>query len=492
MGKLNLVWLKRDLRLHDHAAIAAAESANTPYFFLYCFEPEQMAQADTSLRHLQFIYASLQELKTKIEDQGGQLFIAHANAPEVFDFLHRTYGLDTVFSHRESGTSMSWKRDKAVKVFFKRESIHWQEFQRDGILRGIENRKGWDRAWFAYMNAPIIESKISQQEIQKLEEAFPLNDDFLAQIKQQETQHQKAGEKQAFRYLTSFLDDRISNYSSYISKPLQSRKSCSRLSAYLAWGNLSIRQIYQATMNHPNRKKYGRAFKAFSSRLKWHCHFIQKFEQEVEYEDRCLNRGYEYLARENDEQKIAAWKHGKTGFPLVDACMRAVNETGYLNFRMRAMLVSFLCHHLDCDWRKGVHHLAQKWLDYEPGIHYPQFQMQAGTTGINTVRIYNPVKQSYDHDPKGEFIRKWVPELAELPEELIHEPWKLSEMESQLYQLKLGKDYPRPIVDLEESGRAARKKIWGHRSHPEVQKEKERILKKHTRNTKSRRKEAES
>ena len=178
----------------------------------------------------------------------------------------------------------------------------------------------------------------------------------------------------AVRYLLSFAKDRIQNYSKYISKPSESRKSCSRLSVYLAWGNLSIRQAYQmvALQNMAQSKKS--ALRAFRSRLKWHCHFIQKFEQEIDYEDRCINRGYELLQRENDQTKVEAWKIGETGYPLVDACMRAVTETGYLNFRMRAMLVSFLCHHLDCDWRQGVHHLAQLWLDYEPGIHYPQFQ----------------------------------------------------------------------------------------------------------------------
>lgn len=213
---------------------------------------------------------------------------------------------------------------------------------------------------------------------------------------------------------------------------------------------------------------------------------MQKFDSECDMEKRPLNRAYynfPYLDHDSAqcEAHLKAWKSGQTGYPLIDAAMRCLHQTGYINFRSRAMLVSFLCHHLEVDWQLGVKHLARLFLDFEPGIHYPQFQMQAGVIGINTIRVHNPTKQAIEKDPAADFVRTWLPELRALPTDLAHQPWRITPIEAEMHNFRLGYDYPHPIVDIEQSGRNTRELLGSYRRKAKVSTENRRILKRHVR-----------
>lgn len=479
--QINIVWLKRDIRSQDHLPLHLTEQQNLPYIILFLFEPSIINYPDTSLRHLQFQYHSILALDKKLKSFQKQVVVCYAEALTVLSFISNQFEIKNIYSYQESGIQITYDRDKAVAKFCKEHNIVWQECQRNGIIRAIKNRQGWDKQWFTTMHSPIIQNTYSIRESIVFENFFSLPNDLENLLSKYPKEFQPAGENYAFKYLESFIAERGKNYSKHISKPLESRTSCGRISPYLSWGNISIKQAYQFVYNHTKISTSKMAFKNFLTRLKWHCHFIQKFEVECSYENKCINAGYELLVHNKNESYITAWKHGCTGFPLIDACMICLQKKGWINFRMRAMLVSFFCHHLYQDWREGTHHLAQLFLDYEPGIHYPQFQMQAGTTGINTIRMYNPVKQSQDHDPKGVFIKQWLPQLQNVPEQFIHEPYKMSLIEQQLYGVIIGKDYPAPIVDIENSGKAARTSIWGHRKNDIVKQENKRILYTHTR-----------
>ena len=479
--EINIVWFKRDLRFTDHAPLYFAQHDAAPILLLYCFEPSVMAGPDSDVRHWRFVHQSLQNMQQKLTDVNGLLYLFHNEVLTVLAAIEKAYCIKTIFSHQETGNKLTYDRDKAVKVFTQQHNIQWKEYQHNAVVRGLKSRKNWDALWTQTMLlSPLLVDETNWNFVQLQEPLYAAlkGKDLPEEITTVNKNFQQGGETLAWRYLESFLKERYVNYSKHISKPELSRKGCSRMSPYLAYGNISMKMVYQYCMQHYQNSLNKRALSNFISRLHWHCHFIQKFEAECRMEFENVNRGYDAIIKPKNEVYIKAWQDGKTGVPLIDACMRCVVTTGYLNFRMRAIVVSFFTFNLRQDW-KELHFLARQFLDYEPGIHYPQLQMQAGVTGVNTIRIYNPIKNSQEHDTEGIFLKKWLPELKDIPANLIHEPWKLSSIEQQLYNCTIGIDYPLPIVDIEQTRKAASDVVWSIRKSSKVKQEGNRILKKH-------------
>ena len=456
---MQIVWFKHDLRLRDHEPLFTA-TKNGISILLYIIEPELWRQPDLSFRHYDYLVRSLGALDDELKKKGHKLLIKVGDAVKILEDLCRKHNVKRIYSYKETWNSWTRKRDIRVKDWVNNSGLKWIEFQHNGVVRNLSNRNGWSNLWYSEMRKPIAlipatfdTIRVKSQEIPS-PHSLGLNHDGINEF-------QKAGSFEANQLLESFMSHRGRFYTSEMSSPLTATSACSRLSPHFSFGSFSIRQVFQKIDNRnkslsylsdKDRRGWTKSFRSFQSRLRWHCHFIQKLEDEHSIEFESLHPDLVGLREDSlNLEFLERWKLGLTGYPMIDACMRSLVQTGWINFRMRAMLVSFASYHLWLHWRPISIYLANLFLDYEPGIHYSQVQMQSGTTGINAIRIYNPIKQSIEHDPEGVFIRRWVPELRDMKKEEIHEPWNTPNKMN---------GYPIPVVDEKSARKNAASKIF--------------------------------
>ncbi|MEM8597667.1 MAG: deoxyribodipyrimidine photo-lyase/cryptochrome family protein [Pseudomonadota bacterium] len=482
---LHVVWFKRDLRVFDHAPLAEAARAAAEdggvVLPLYVVEPAMWAAPCASLRQWRFVAEALADLRDALGQLGAPLVLRRGDPVAVLEALRLEHGVLSLRAHAETGEAWSYERDLRVGAWARAHGIPWLETPFNGVIRRLKSRDGWAQKWDRRMLQPAVAAPVGLAAHGLAPEAIPAAADLG--LAPDPAEAVAATPSAGRRLLESFLMKRGERYRVEMSSPVTAYDACSRLSPHLAWGTLSVRETYQeavAAQRYHASRAYRQSIDSFIARLHWRCHFMQKLEDEPEIEGRCMHPVYEGMREgEHDEARLQAWLAGETGLPMVDACMRALRATGWLNFRMRAMVVSVAAYHLWLDWRRFGPGLGQLFTDFEPGIHWSQSQMQSGVTGINTVRIYNPVKQSKDHDPEGVFLRRWLPELAGLPTKRLHEPWRATAAEQEAAGCVIGRDYPMALVEPVAAARAAKERVFAQRRKDGFEEGKAAILKKH-------------
>ena len=489
MDALHIVWFKRDLRITDHAALVNAAQHNA-VLALFCWEPSVWAGDDYSAQHQAFVQECLVDLAAALLKIGVALHISNASMIETLQAIQQQSSVAAIYSHEETGNTATFMVDKAVANWCKNNRITWHEYPQNGVVRRLKSRDSWHKRWQQHMNAPLLVAPVNIASAAQI--ILPVAS-FIQSKGEDKPKRQRGGRNLAEQFLNSFLEGRAANYRGGISSPLKAVTSGSRLSPYLAWGCLSMREVVQATYARRtwaalNPQLFAKTFClsliAFESRLHWHCHFMQKLESEPQIEYANMHHAHdkmrdEHYTNPDTQRRLQAWVNGQTGWPLVDACMAMLRVTGWVNFRMRAMLMSTASYLLWLHWRQTGLHLAREFLDYEPGIHWSQTQMQSGTTGINTLRIYNPIKQAQDQDPTGAFVRHWLPQLKRVPNTWIFEPYLMPLAQQQQYGCLLGQDYPMPLVDIKQAIKEARAKISVARKQQGTQIETQAVIKKH-------------
>ena len=426
----HIVWFKKDLRVLDHLPLYRASKQDS-VLAMYVLEPSIWTYGDLSKRHLRFVVDGLQDVQASLQRRGSQLYVTIAEMPDVLDALLETYGPFTLYSHREHGLQHTYERDQMVRQWITKHGCLWHESSTFAVARTASEHP---RATFKeqFLDEPIVPvpSKIGHPTV--IPALFSSYVEALASFELPGTlpvHGFQGGEQEAVRKAKAFFTSRYKKYNVYINKPGYSVLSSSHLSPYLTWGNISIKSLQRAAKKHLGALKDVHEFhhaqlSAFHRRLQWHCSFVQAAEHDPNLHLHAKDPAFEGV-RLHDNVALHAFATGTTGIPLVDACMLSLNQTGWINFKQRAMLTSFACNTLLLDWKDVGLVLSSLWYDYEPGIHWFQLQLQTGLIPNRHIPLYDVIKQSKMHDPEGTFIKTYIPALATTPLEYLHEPWLL-------------------------------------------------------------------
>jgi len=458
-----LVWFRRDLRLDDNAALHAALSACQRVFCAFVFDTDILDPLPTrSDRRVEFIRESLVELNAALVAHGATLIVCHGSARTEIPRLAKRLGVDAVYANHDYEPD-TVARDTAVARALQAAGVELRTrkdhvvFEKDEVVTG--SRKPFSvftpykEAWlkrlmpFFYRAYPVEKylGSLAPSPVQEVP--------TLQALGFEKTNFDRIGIPAGAIGAAKLLDDFVQRIDSYKERrDFPAVRGPSYLSVHLRFGTVSVRKLVAAAMVNDSE-----GAKTWLSELAWRDFYFMILHFHPRVAQHAYKQELDAIAFPNDPQRYAAWCEGRTGYPLVDAAMRQLNNAGYMHNRLRMVAASFLVKDLHVDWRWGERYFAQHLNDFDLAANNGGWQWSA-STGCDAqpyFRIFNPVTQSEKFDPTGAFIRRYVPELARLPDRSIHAPWKSDGEELAKGGVVLGETYPVPIVDHAESRKIA-------------------------------------
>jgi deoxyribodipyrimidine photo-lyase len=448
MSKVNLWWVRRDIRLYDNAALEAARQHADHLIPIFIIEPELMEKAAPKRRA--FLSNALKDLNRQLNDFGSQLIIRTGPAFKVFQDIKDQFKDIAIFAH-EDFSPFARQRDEEIFAHF-----DLQRYPGVVLRHPTEVLKSDGEPYIVY--TPFKNTWYEQRLpapsncIPTPETLPPIPEGLKSENlpESEPLEHFPATANEAQSRLSAFIKNGMSSYKSQ--RDRMDLDGTSKLSPYLRFGLISAKEAFAQAQLAYSQAKQGRPreeVQTWMNELVWREFYTSILYHFPHVMDGPFREDYQNIPWRQAPEDLKAWQQGQTGYPAVDACMRQLLATGWMHNRGRMIVASFLTKDLLINWQEGEAWFMANLVDGDPAANNGGWQWSAGT-GTDAApyfRIFNPVTQGTKFDPDGEFIAHWVPELQDLPVEYRHEPWNLAETEAKKFNFKLGRDYPQRIVD---------------------------------------------
>ena len=468
-----LVWFRRDLRVDDNAALHAALKASPKVWCAFVLDTEILdALPSRRDRRVEFIRESLVELNDTLAASGGGLIVVHGRAREEIPRLATTLRVGAVFANHDY-EPQALARDRAVARALAALGIEFRTrkdhvvFEKEEVVaagrKPFSAFTAYKDAWLKHMVPFFVTPYPSTKYLRSLAPMPRAPVPTLESIGFDKTNFSQIGLPSGASGARKLLDDFLTRIDEYRERrDFPAVRGPSYLSTHLRFGTISVRELVRLALARDNA-----GAQAWLSELVWRDFFFMILASHPHVVDHAFRREFDDLAFPNDPARFDAWCEARTGYPLVDAAMRQLNLTGYMHNRLRMVTASFLVKDLHVDWRKGERYFAARLNDYDLAANNGGWQW-AASTGCDAqpyFRVFNPVTQSEKFDPRGLFIRRYLPELQHVPNQHIHAPWKMDDAEQRKAGVVIGRNYPPPIVDHGEA-RAFTLELYGRVRRP--------------------------